>query len=220
MPGNCTESDRAAERQEMVRTQLGRRGIRSEAVLEAMRQVPREWFVPEAISKQAYRDSALPIDCEQTISQPYMVARMTELLVLQPEHRVLEIGTGTGYQTAILARLARQVFTVEWHLKLMNTAVNRLEHLGQENVTFRCGDGSVGWPEHAPYDAIMVTAGAPDVPEPLRAQLAIGGRLVIPVGELANQILVRVCRTELGYEREEHLSCRFVRLMGEEGWRS
>jgi len=202
----------------MVRTQLVRRGICSETVLEAMRQVPREWFVPQAISKQAYRDTALPIDCEQTISQPYMVARMTELLELQPEHRVLEVGTGTGYQTAILARLARHVFTVEWHLKLMNAAVLRLERLGQQNVTFRCGDGSMGWAEHAPYDAVIVTAGAPDVPESLRAQLTIGGRLVIPVGELANQVLVRVRRTKSAYQREEHLSCRFVKLLGEEGW--
>jgi protein-L-isoaspartate(D-aspartate) O-methyltransferase len=215
---NRARDDRAAEREEMVRTQLARRGIRSEAVLEAMRQVPRERFVPEAISGQAYRDSALPIECEQTISQPYMVALMTELLELQPEHCVLEIGTGTGYQTAILARLARHVFTVEWHLRLMNAAVERLERLGCENVTFRCGDGSVGWPEHAPYNGIIVTAGAPDVPEPLCEQLVIGGRLVMPIGELANQVLVRVCRTESGCQREQHLSCRFVKLMGEQGW--
>lgn len=218
MRASHAQDDRAAEREEMVRSQLARRGIQSEPVLEAMRQVPRERFVPGALAGRAYGDAALPIECEQTISQPYMVARMTELLELQPEHCVLEIGTGSGYQTAILARLARYVFTVEWHLKLMNAAADRLERLGQQNVTFRCGDGSVGWPEHAPYDAIMVTAGAPDVPEPLCEQLTTGGRLVIPIGELANQILVRVRRTESGYQREENLSCRFVKLLGEKGW--
>lgn len=218
MQGDQALDDRAAEREEMVRSQLARRGIRSEAVLAAMRKVPRHWFVPDAISNQAYRDCALPTDCGQTISQPYMVARMTELLELRREDRVLEVGTGTGYQTAVLASLAQHVYTIEWHLKLMNAAVERLERLRQENVTFRCGDGSVGWPEHAPFDAILVTAGAPDVPHSLCEQLATGGRLVVPIGELANQLLVRVCRTESRFEREEHLSCRFVKLLGQEGW--
>ena len=218
MQDNDARSDRATEREEMVRSQLAGRGIRSKAVLEVMRSVPREWFLPRNAAGQAYRDAALPVDCRQTISQPYMVARMTELLELQPEHRVLEIGTGTGYQTAILAALARDVYSVEWHLKLMNQAVERLERLGVENVTIRCGDGSLGWPEHAPYHAIIATAGAPDVPEPLRGQLAVGGRLVIPVGELSNQILVRIRRTESGFQREDYLSCRFVKLLGEAGW--
>ena len=218
MPANSARDEWAVEREEMVRTQLARRGIQSEAVLQAMREVPREWFVPSAMVRQAYHDGALPIERGQTISQPYIVARMTELLEVQPEDRVLEIGTGTGYQTAILALLARHVFTIEWHLKLMNAAAQCLERLGQHNVTFRCGDGSLGWPERAPYDAIIVTAGAPDVPEPLREQLAVGGRLVIPVGEMENQVLVRVRRSESGYEREEHLRCRFVKLLGERGW--
>jgi protein-L-isoaspartate(D-aspartate) O-methyltransferase len=211
---------RAAEREEMVESQLARRGIRSEAVLEAMREIPREWFVSKGMLGQAYHDGALPVDCGQTISQPYIVARMTELLELQPEDTVLEVGTGTGYQTAILARLARHVYTIEWHLKLMNAAAHRLERMGQTNVTFRCGDGSLGWPEHAPYDAIIVTAGAPDVPQPLREQLVVGGRLVLPVGELCNQMLIRVRRTESDYTREDYLPCRFVKLLGAEGWQS
>jgi protein-L-isoaspartate(D-aspartate) O-methyltransferase len=218
MPERHPRDRYPAEREEMVRTQIERRGVRAEAVLEAMRAVPREWFVPGAIAGKAYTDAALPIECEQTVSQPYMVARMTELLELEPHQRVLEIGTGSGYQTAILARLAKQVYTVEWYLKLMNLAAGRLERLGQTNVVFRCGDGSLGWPEHAPYDAILVTAGAPDVPEALRSQLAPGGRLVIPVGGKASQTLVRVCRTESGFEREDYLSCRFVKLVGEQGW--
>jgi protein-L-isoaspartate(D-aspartate) O-methyltransferase len=218
MQSNEAPGGRAAEREEMVRSQLAQRGITSEAVLEAMRNVPRECFVPDAFMRQAYRDAALPVECDQTISQPYIVARMTELLELQPHNRVLEIGTGTGYQTAILAKLVKHVYTIEWHLKLMSAAAQRLERLEQANVTLRCGDGSVGWPEHAPYDAIMVTAGAPEVPQPLCEQLTIGGRLVLPVGELSNQTLVRVVRTESGYQRHEHLSCRFVKLLGEKGW--
>ena len=206
------------EREEMIRTQLERRGIQAPAVLDAMRAVPRELFVPEEISNKAYSDAALPIECEQTISQPYIVARMTELLELEPGQRVLEIGTGSGYQTAILASLAGWVYTIEWHLKLLNLAADRLEHLEQTNVTFRCGDGSPGWPQQAPYDAIMVTAGAPTVPEPLQEQLAPGGRLVIPVGGMTNQTMVRVRRTESGFQREDHLSCRFVKLVGKEGW--
>jgi protein-L-isoaspartate(D-aspartate) O-methyltransferase len=218
MQEDSIHADRAGEREDMVRSQLARRGIRSEAVLDAMREVPRELFVSEPLLSQAYRDAALPIDCGQTISQPYIVARMTELLELQPTNRVLEIGTGTGYQTTILARLAQHVFTIEWHLKLMNAAAARLEQLDVENVAFRCGDGSVGWAEHAPFNGIIVTAGAPDVPQPLCEQLVIGGRLVIPVGGSSHQTLLRICRTESGYEREEYLPCRFVKLVGEKGW--
>jgi protein-L-isoaspartate(D-aspartate) O-methyltransferase len=208
----------AAEREEMVRSQIEQRGVGGPAVLAAMRAVPREWFLPEGIGRKAYTDAALPIECDQTISQPYMVARMTELLELEPTHRVLEIGTGSGYQTAILALLAEHVYTVEWFLKLMSLAAQRLERLGQRNVTFRCGDGSTGWREHAPYNGILVTAGAPTVPKSLTEQLAVGGRLVIPVGGKGSQTLVRVVRTEHGFEREDYLSCRFVKLVGEEGW--
>jgi len=218
MSENDTRDGRSAERVEMVRTQIERRGVCSTAVLEAMRAVPREWFVPEGIAGKAYTDAALPIECDQTVSQPYMVARMTELLELEPQQCVLEIGTGSGYQTAILAMLAGRVYTIEWYLKLMNVAAGRLQRLGHRNVMFRCGDGSLGWPEHAPYDAILVTAGAPGVPEALRSQLAPGGRLVIPVGGKASQTLVRVCRTESSFEQEEYLSCRFVKLVGEQGW--
>lgn len=148
----------------MVTEQLAQRGIVAPRVLDAMRRIPRERFVLPALAWRAYEDSALPIDCDQTISQPYMVARMTELLELEPDSRVLEIGTGSGYQTAVLALLAGEVYTIEWHLKLLNQAADRLESLGLTNVTFRCCDGSQGWPERAPYDAIIVTAGAPGVP--------------------------------------------------------
>lgn len=202
----------------MVAEQLVARGIQSEAVLAAMRRIPRELFLPPGLQGVAYSDGALPIDCNQTISQPYMVARMTELLELTPQQRVLEIGTGSGYQAAILACLAQHVYTIEWHLKLLNQAAARLEQLGLRNLTLRCADGSLGWSERAPFDAIMVTAGSPGVPEPLTAQLALGGRLVIPVGVLGDQTLVRVCRTEAGLRSEDILKCRFVKLLGSAGW--
>lgn len=218
MSENETRDQHAAEREEMVRTQIEQRGVCSPAVLAAMRAVPREWFVPEGIARKAYTDAALPIECDQTVSQPYMVARMTELLELDPQQSVLEIGTGSGYQTAILAMLAGRVYTVEWYLKLMNAAAGRLQRLGHGNIMFRCGDGSLGWREHAPYDAILVTAGAPNVPEALRSQLAPGGRLLIPVGGKASQTLVRVRRTESGFDEEKYLNCRFVKLVGEQGW--
>ncbi len=214
-----TKQDRSAQRQEMVTEQLAGRGIRSQAVLEAMGRIPRELFVPPAQAPYAYSDGALPIDCGQTISQPYMVAKMTELLELRPDRAVLEIGTGSGYQTAILAQLASHVYTIEWHLKLMNQAARRLEELGIRNVTFRCADGSLGWPEHAPYDAIIVTAGAPEVPKPLTDQLAVGGRLVVPIGPPGDQTLVLVRRTEAGLTQHEILKCRFVKLLGQAGWK-
>jgi protein-L-isoaspartate(D-aspartate) O-methyltransferase len=202
----------------MVAEQLAQRGVRAPAVLAAMARIPRERFLAAPQTGQAYTDGALPIDCHQTISQPYMVARMTELLELTPAMPVLEIGTGSGYQTAILAALAGQVFTVEWHLKLLNQAAERLYSLGFENTRFRCGDGSLGWPEFAPYPAILVTAGAPDVPPPLLDQLALGGRLVAPVGPTEDQTLVLVQRTPAGLERHDLLKCRFVKLLGEAGW--
>ena len=204
----------------MVADQLERRGIRSPGVLAAMRRVPREQFVLAAYDARAYSDSALAIDCGQTISQPYMVARMTELLDIRPTDSVLEIGTGSGYQTAILASLASHVYTIEWHAKLMEQAAERLAALGQTNVTFRCADGSLGWKEHVPFEAIMVTAGAPDVPQSLCAQLTIGGRLVVPVGGPSEQTLVHVRRTEGGIRRDDHLRCRFVKLLGAEGWKA
>jgi len=218
MPSGDDARNRTAERERMAVEQLEHRGIRDPGVLAAMRRIPRERFVLPAYDAQAYADTALAIDCGQTISQPYMVARMTELLELTPAARVLEIGTGTGYQTAVLACLARQVYTIEWHLKLMTQASERLRLLGLSNVTYRCADGSLGWPEEAPFEGIIVTAGAPDVPDALCEQLKVGGRLVIPIGGPWDQTLVRVVRTDSGYEREEHLRCRFVKLMGAGGW--
>ena len=210
---------RLAEREEMISSQLVARGIHAPAVLRAMRLLPREWFLPDAVASQAYHDSALPVDCDQTISQPYMVARMTELLELTPDDRVLEIGTGTGYQTAILALLAERVYSVERHAALLAGARRRLEWLGLDRVSLHCGDGSQGWPEHALFDAILVTAGAPAIPASLEGQLALGGRLVIPVGDPDSQMLVRLVRTPKGIRRQELLACRFVRLVGREGWR-
>jgi len=211
-------ADYAQQRAEMVRTQLADRGIRAPRVLAALGEVPRELFVPPAQRASAYADGALAIDCGQTISQPYMVAYMTALLELAGPETVLEVGTGSGYQTAILARLAHRVLTIEWRLKLLNQAAERLAALGLHNVTYRCGDGSVGWPERAPFEAILVTAGAPDVPAPLVEQLAPGGRLVVPVGPEGDQVLVRITRGPTGPVREELLRCRFVPLLGKAGW--
>lgn len=214
-------ADRADERESMVETQLVRRGIRSPEVLDAIRAIPRHLFVSAENRSRAYDDAALPADCRQTISQPYMVARMTELLELHPDDRVLEIGTGTGYQTAVLAHLVPRghVYTIEWHARLMTDAAQRVRSLGYRNVTFRCGDGSSGWEANAPYDAILVTAGAPQVPESLVRQLAVGGRLVVPIGSMEEQTLYRIRRTESGLIREEVLPCRFVKLVGAQGWR-
>lgn len=207
-----------ADREYMVYEQLHKRGIRDRRVLDAMNSVPREGFVPAELASSAYADAALPITCSQTISQPYMVARMTELLEPTPAHRVLEVGTGSGYQTAVLAMLSSEVFTIEWHSALLEVARSRLASLGFSNIRFRCGDGSLGWPDAAPFHAILVTAGGPDVPEPLCEQLAQGGILVVPIGPADDQILVRVRRTPTGFRREEVLKCRFVPLRGAAGW--
>jgi len=209
----------ADQRADMVDRQLRARGIRSETVLEVMGGVPRERFLPSGQRHRAYRDQALPISQGQTLSQPYMVAVMTEALKLRPSDRVLEIGTGSGYQTAVLSPLASEVFSLERIPELSSRAKEVLWELACENVRLRVGDGSVGWPEEAPFDAILVTAGAPHVPESLKAQLAEdGGRLVVPVGDRFIQELVRVTRNGEGFESEDLLSCRFVPLMGEEGW--
>lgn len=218
MNGPAAGVDRSAQRERMISEQLVNRGITCQRVLDAFRRVAREMFVPPHLADRAYEDSALPVECSQTISQPYMVALMTDLLELTPESRVLEVGTGTGYQTAILALLAEQVYTIEWHLKLMTAAAQRLEELGLTNVRFRCGDGSLGWPEEAPFDAIIVTAGAPDVPEPLCRQLVQGGRLVVPIGPTDDQTLVLVKRMGQSFERREIIKCRFVKLLGKAGW--
>jgi protein-L-isoaspartate(D-aspartate) O-methyltransferase len=194
-------------------------GIRDPNVLEAMRSVPRHFFVPEALRGRAYGDHALPINFNQTISQPFIVARMSELLELNKNSRVLEIGAGSGYQTAVLARLASQVYSIERIGELAREAQARIRELGINNATVKSFDGTLGWNAHAPYDGILVAAGGPRVPEPLIAQLKIGGRLVIPIGETReSQKLVRVIKTESGTKVEEHGPCQFVPLIGQHGW--
>ena len=194
-------------------------GIRDARVLAVMREVPRHLFVTEALQGRAYGDHALPINANQTISQPYIVARMTELLELDAESRVLEIGAGSGYQTAVLARLAAQVYAIERIGELAREAQARIRQLDIYNATVKCFDGTLGWEAHAPYDAILAAAGSPDIPQPLLAQLKVGGRLVIPIGATReSQRLVRVVRTDEGYEHEEHGACAFVPLIGRHGW--
>jgi protein-L-isoaspartate(D-aspartate) O-methyltransferase len=207
-------------REEMVRRQLIPRGIQDPGVLRGMRTVPREKFVPEEMKGSAYDDGPLPIGSGQTISQPYIVALMIQAMELSPSDRVLEIGTGSGYAAAVAGHAAAEVYTVERYEELASTARERLEDLGYDNVHVLVGDGTLGWSEHAPYDGIVVTAGAPDVPEPLREQLRIGGRLVIPVESGAyGQELIRVRReAENDYSRESLGAVRFVPLVGKAGW--
>lgn len=204
------------ERAEMVERQLRRRGISNERVLAAMALVPREEFVPPGLAGRAYEDGPLPIGYGQTISQPYMVALMTQLLDPQGGSRVLEVGCGSGYQAAVLAALGAEVFSVERVPELARQAAERLERLGYP-VRVRVGDGTLGWPEEAPFDGIIVTAGAPEVPPSLLAQLADGGRLVIPVGPGAVQELVVVTRRGEEFDRRGVCSCMFVPLVGKEG---
>ncbi|MEX0679501.1 MAG: protein-L-isoaspartate(D-aspartate) O-methyltransferase, partial [Pirellulales bacterium] len=208
------------QRQQLVERQIRGRGVSDPAVLAAIESVPREAFLPPELAEFAYLDRALPIEKGQTISQPYIVALMTEALQLKPQDRVLEVGTGSGYAAAILARIAREVYTVERHAELADQADRRLREQGFTNVHLLHGDGTLGWPQHAPYDAIVVAAGGPEVPRPLLDQLAIGGRLVIPVGEEKTlQSLVRVTRTGRNdYHREELCDVRFVPLVGAGGW--
>lgn len=193
--------------------------IADERVLDVMSRVPRHKFVPVAIKSQAYKDNALPISGGQTISQPFIVARMTELLGLTGNEKVLEIGAGSGYQTAILASLARSVFAIERLANLADEAIRRLQTLGITNVTLKAADGTTGWDNYGPYDAILVAAGGPDIPEPLVKQLKIGGKLVIPIGEdQRSQTLIRVTRTGSGSTQENFGPCAFVPLIGEHGW--
>lgn len=187
-------------------------------MLEAMRTVPRHLFVPEEQRVHAYEDHPVQIGHGQTISQPYMVGLMTQELALDANDRVLEIGTGSGYQTAILAELAREVVTIERHPILADMARERLSRLEYANVTVVAGDGTLGYPASAPYDAILVTAGGPRVPESLKEQLATSGRLVCPVGPRDIQRLVTVTRTEKGFQEQTGISCVFVPLVGDEGW--
>jgi len=201
-------------RRRMVEEQIIRRGIRDKRVIDAMLKVPRHLFVPEDMREYAYDDSPLPIGRGQTISQPYIVALMTELLAIGPESKVLEIGTGSGYQTAILAEIAKEVYTVEIIEDLHRRAVELLRSLGYTNVYAKCDDGYFGWEEHAPYDGIMVTAAPRRIPEPLIEQLKIGGRMVIPVGDLY-QDLILVKRTEKGTIQQAITGVRFVPMTGE-----
>jgi protein-L-isoaspartate(D-aspartate) O-methyltransferase len=210
--------DDVGRRDAMITQQLIRRGIKDARVLAAMRQVPRHLFVPDRYQAMAYDDMPLPIGQEQTISQPLMVALMTEALQLGGSERVLEIGTGSGYQAAILGRLASVIFSIERLAALAVQARATLAALGIKNVHVLEGDGSLGLPEHAPYDAIVVTAGAPKVPHPLVDQLNRGGRLVIPVGDRLEQTLMRVTNTDQGLHTEHLGGCRFVPLVGLQGW--
>ncbi len=193
--------------------------IRDERVLEAMKSVPRHAFVPEALQGRAYGDHALPISANQTISQPYIVAHMTELLQIDKNSRVLEIGAGSGYQTAVLSKIAGQVYSIERIAELAREAQARIRQLEIYNATVKCFDGTLGWAANAPYDAILVAAGGPDVPEPLVTQLKIGGRLVVPVGSTReSQRLVRVIKTTTGSKKEDQGGCAFVPLIGQHGW--
>lgn len=204
----------------MVKRQIAGRGVKSEKVLDAMRKVPRERFLPKGQGVWAYDDNPLPIGDGQTISQPYVVAYMTEALSLEGGEKILEIGTGSGYAAAILAEIAAEVYTIERIEGLATMASRILDELGYANVHARYGDGTLGWPEQAPFDGIVVTAAGPEAPETLKQQLKIGGRLVIPVGESKwYQQVVRITRVaEAVFETEELLPVRFVPLIGEEGW--
>jgi protein-L-isoaspartate(D-aspartate) O-methyltransferase len=212
-------TDFEKRRLRMVRHQIEQRGITDAAVLGAMRRVPREAFVPVELREHAYEDGPLPIGAGQTISQPYIVASMVASLALRPDDRVLEVGAGSGYAAAVMAEIVCEVFAIERHRELVEEARRRLELLGLENVQIRHGDGTTGWPEEAPFDAIVVAAAAPEIPESLQAQLAIGGRLVIPVGRTRwEQRLLRVTRGPDGLHEERLEPVRFVPLVGEEGW--
>lgn len=215
--GETTNESQArwrAERQRMVATQIAARGIRDARVLAAMGKVPRHEFVPEGWRALAYTDSPLPIGHGQTISQPFIVAFMTEAANIQPDERVLEIGTGSGYQAAILADLAKEVYSIEILEPLGTVAADRLKRLGYKNVTVKIGDGYQGWPDRAPFDAILVTAAPTTIPPALLEQLKAGGRLVMPVGKSVQQ-LIRVTKTPQGEEKETLLPVRFVPMTGE-----
>jgi len=208
----------AAQRAEMIEKQIRRRGISDAAVLAAMMAVPRHEFVPEDVRAHAYDDLPLPIGGGQTISQPYIVAAMTAALHLQPGDRVLEIGTGCGYHAAVLSRLAKEVFTIERRHELASSASARLTRLGYSNAHVHCGDGTLGLPELAPFEAILVAAAAPAVPKPLLAQLAEGGRMILPVGDTEHQELQLIERRGDAYPTKLLEGCRFVPLVGHHGW--
>jgi len=207
------------ERSRMIEEQIVSRGVTDPRVLAVMGRIPRHEFMPEALRSQAYGDHAMPIGDGQTISQPYIVALMTELLELKGNERVLEIGTGSGYQAAVLAELCEKVFTIERVKTLADKARAMLDRLGYTNVVMKVYDGTYGWKEMSPFDAIIVTAAAPDVPDTLLDQLKEGGRLVIPVGERYSQVLVKIVKTASGITRRSDIPCVFVPLIGAKGWK-
>ena len=211
--------DHRLARERMVKNQLIPRGITDERVLKAMGKIQRHLFVDEALAGEAYNDHPLPIGHKQTISQPYIVALMTQALELTGEEKTLEIGTGSGYQTAILAELSKMVYTIERIRPLLIKAKELLERLNYKNIKFKAFDGTLGWKEHAPYDAIVVTAGAPRLPKPLLEQMADGGRMVIPIGNKYSQDLIKVTRIKDSYKQENLGGCRFVDLIGVHGWK-
>jgi len=203
----------------MVQEQIIARGVKDQRIIAAMRKIPRHLFIDPGIVNRAYDDSALPIGDKQTLSQPFMAARMTEMLTLSGSEKVLEVGTGSGYQTALLAELCFNVFSVEKIRALSRKARILLDRLDYQNIALHVGDGTIGWSEHAPYDGIIVTAGAPKAPQPLLDQLSVGGRLVIPIGDEQAQSLARVTRTRSGFKQEQLGECKFVKLLGKYGWR-
>jgi protein-L-isoaspartate(D-aspartate) O-methyltransferase len=207
------------QREEMVKQQIESRGITDPKVVQALQAVPRHLFVNEALRDQAYGDYPLPIGEQQTISQPYIVAEMTQALELDKDDRVLEIGTGSGYQAAVLAEIAYRVYTIERIRPLYIQARTLLDKLHYHNVVMRCSDGTAGWRDESPFDAIIVTAGAPDVPEKLLDQLAEGGRLVVPVGNQYSQDLLKFTKDKAGIHKSNLGGCRFVKLIGAHGWK-
>ena len=207
-------------RKKMVEEQLKARGIRDRRVIKAFLKVPRHQFIPSELSEEAYNDYPLPIGEGQTISQPYMVALMTELLELKGDENVMEIGTGSGYQTAILAELSLKVFTIERIENLLLKAKETLDKLGYKNIMYKVDDGSKGWKEYSPYHGIIVTAASPDIPSPFLEQLRDGGRFVIPVGSRFSQELIRVKKVRERVTKENFGQCVFVPLLGEYGWRN
>jgi protein-L-isoaspartate(D-aspartate) O-methyltransferase len=217
--GNGTQVQRfARERERMVEEQVAARGVTDARVLEAMRRVPRHLFVEEALEEQAYGDHPLPIGDGQTISQPFMVGKMTELLRLSGTEKVLEVGTGSGYQSAVLGQLAGRVCTIERIPKLAQRAREVLEMLGYANVWVRVANGTLGWPDEAPFDRILVAAGGPAVPPPLFAQLAEGGRMVMPVGDAVTQVLQVVEKHQGVMQTSQDAGCVFVKLVGKYAW--
>jgi protein-L-isoaspartate(D-aspartate) O-methyltransferase len=212
-------NDYRLSRERMVKNQLMPRGITDKRVLASMGKVQRHLFMEEALVGEAYKDHPLPIGHKQTISQPFIVAQMTQALGLTGNEKVLEIGTGSGYQTAVLAELCSKVCTIERIRPLMERARYVLHELGYTNILFKSYDGTLGWEEWAPYDAIIITAGTPSVPEPLLGQLVDGGKMVVPVGDKAGQQLIKITRKNGAYDKKSLGGCRFVDLIGAHGWK-